>query len=117
MRKGSPVIAFSAAALIIIAAAVASVPAEGWQTARALGRIGPGLVQRAATHGWVTTRAVGTAVLHVPAMLRAQPPMRELSPPPPTKVCRGEQTRVCAPGECRRLWLQRRLHLLFGITG
>jgi hypothetical protein len=117
MRNGSPVIAFSAAALIIIAAAAASVPAEGWQTARTLGRIGPGLVHRAATHGWVATRAVGTAVLHAPVMLRTQPPMRDESPPP-TKVCRGEQqTRVCAQGDCRRLWLQRRLHLLFGIAG
>jgi hypothetical protein len=117
MRKDSLVIAFSAAALLIIGAAAASVPAEGWQTARAVGRIAPGLVHRAATHGWVTTRAVGTAVLHAPTVLRSQPPMPELSPPP-TRVCRGEQQpRVCAQGDCRRLWLQRRLHLLFGITG
>jgi hypothetical protein len=116
MRRDSPVIGFTLAALLIIAAAAASAPASGWQTAAVLGRLGPRLVHRAATHGGVVTRAVGTAAVHVPAMLRGPQPIRELAPPP-TRVCRGEQTRVCAQGDCRRLWLQRRLSLLFGITG
>jgi hypothetical protein len=116
MRRESPVIAFAVAALLIIAAAAASVPAEGWQTASVLGRLGPRLVHRAATHGWVVTRTVGAAVVHAPAMLRGPQPIREVAPPP-TRVCRGEQTRVCAQGDCRRFWLQRRLNLLFGISG
>jgi hypothetical protein len=117
MRRDSPVIAFSLASLIILGAAAASVPASEWHRASVLTRFAPGLVDRMAGHGWVATRAMSTAVFHAPAALRSNQPMHH-DPAPPTSVCRSERGRlVCAQGECRRVWLQRRIQLLLGITG
>ncbi|HZX41565.1 MAG TPA: hypothetical protein VFE93_06975 [Myxococcaceae bacterium] len=116
MRKGSPVVACSIAALILVFAGAALVPSSAWRTASVLAHLGPMLVSTASGHGSTAVKAATLGVLAAPGLLREAPPT-ERQPAPQVRVCRRDLPRSCnRPVECPRQTLHR-LRLLFPISG
>ncbi len=117
MRKDSPVVACSIAALILLVAGAALVPSPAWRAAAVLARLGPGLVSTAGGHGTAAARAASVGMLAAPGLLRENAPAsphRE----PQIRVCRRDVPRSCEKPavECPRHMMQR-LHLVFPISG
>jgi len=116
MRKDSPVVACSIAALVLLLAGAALVPPSAWRAASVLAHLAPTLVATAGGHGTTAVRAAGLGVLAAPGLLHEAPPARE----PGEKqvhVCRREVPRSCnRPVECPRQMFQR-LRLVFPISG
>ncbi|HUM13796.1 MAG TPA: hypothetical protein VLT82_22805 [Myxococcaceae bacterium] len=116
MRKDSPLVACSIAALILLCAGAALVPSSAWRAAGVVAHLAPTMVSTATTHGSTAVRAAGLGMLAVPALLREAPPA-ERQPAPQVRVCRRDLPRSCnRPVECPRQMLQR-LHLIFPISG
>jgi hypothetical protein len=117
MRKDSPLIACSIAAMVLLLAGAAVVPSSAWRTASVLAHIAPTLVSTAANHGATAMKAAGVAVLAAPVLLRdaAPAPAHEA---PQVRVCRRDVPRSCARQvECPRQQLIQRLHLVFPTSG
>ncbi|HVP60338.1 MAG TPA: hypothetical protein VMT11_07255 [Myxococcaceae bacterium] len=116
MRKDSPVVACSIAALILLFAGAALVPSSAWRAASVVAHLAPTLVSTTTGHGSTAARAAGLGVLAAPGLLRDAPPARE-QPAPQVRVCRRELPRSCnRPVECPRQMIQR-LRLVFPING
>ncbi len=117
MRKDSPVVACSIAALILVLAGAALMPSSAWHAAAVLARLGPTLVSTAGGHGPTAARAAGVGMLAAPGLLREDTPA---SPhhEPQIRVCRRDVPRSCEKPavECPRQLMQR-LHLVFPISG
>ena len=92
MRKDSPVVACSIAALILVAAGAAVMPSSGWEAASVLTRLGPTMVSTAQGHGFTTAKAAGLGLLAAPGLLRDTAPSTPHEPQ--VKVCRRDQPRV-----------------------
>ena len=116
MRKDSPLVACSIAALILLVAGAALVPSSAWRAASVVAHLAPTLVSTATGHGSTTVKAAGLGVLAAPALLREAPPAPKKHEPQ-VRVCRRELPRACnRPVECPRQMIQR-LHLVFPIDG
>lgn len=116
MRKDSPLVACSVAALLLLLAGAALVPAPAWRAASALAHLAPTLVSRLGGHGTTAVRAATLGVLAAPGLLREAPPSVERQERQ-IRVCRRDVPRHCEkPVECPRQMLQR-LHLVFPING
>jgi hypothetical protein len=117
MRKDSPVVACSIAALILIVSGAALVPSSAWRAASVVAHLAPTLVSTAQGHGSTAISAAGRGVLAAPALLHDAPaPARQQEPQ--VKVCRRDQPRACnRPIECPRQQMIQRLHLVFPIDG
>ena len=116
MRKDSPLVACSIAAMILLVAGGALVPSSAWRAAAVAAHLAPTLVSTATGHGSTATRAAVVGILAAPGLLQQAPPAAK-PPEPQVKVCRRDLPRTCnRPVECPRQAL-RRLHLVFPIDG
>ena len=117
MRKDSPLVACSIAALILVVAGAALVPSSAWQAASVVAHLAPTLASTATGHGTSVARAAGLGVLSAPALLRNSPPAGQPREPQ-VKVCRRELPRSSCnrPVECPQKMFQR-LHLVFPTDG
>ncbi len=116
MRKDSPVVACSIAALILVVTGAALVPSSAWRAASVVARLAPTLVTTASAHGSTAARAAGLGVRAAPGLFREAPPAERQSAPQ-VRVCRRDAPRSCnRPVECPRQMIQR-LHLIFPIDG
>jgi hypothetical protein len=117
MRKGSPLVACSIAALILIVAGAALVPSSAWRAASVVAHLAPSLASTATSHGSIAVRAAGVGLLAAPTLLRDAPPA-EKAREPQVRVCRRELPRSSCnrPVECPQKLFQR-LHLVFPIDG
>lgn len=117
MRKDSPLVACSIAALILVVAGAALVPSSAWQAASVVARLAPTLASTATGHGSTAARAAGLGVLAAPELLRDAPPAAKPHEPQ-VKVCRRDLPRSSCnrPVECPQKMFQR-LHLVFPIDG
>ena len=112
MRKDSPLVACSIAAMILLVAGGALVPSSAWRAAGVVAN----LASTASGHGSTAARAAVVGVLAAPALLQEAPPAAKPSEPQ-VKVCRRDVPRSCnRPVECPRQAL-RRLHRVFPIDG
>jgi len=115
MRKDSPIVACSIAAVILLSAAAALVPPSAWRAATVLAHLGPTLLVTAGSHGTTAARAAGVGVLAAPTLLQDAPgdaPHRT-----EVRVCRRDEPRSCQkPVECPRLQMMR-LHLRIPTSG
>ena len=116
MRKDSPLVACSIAALILVVAGVALTPSSAWRAASVVAHLAPALASSATDHGATAVKAAGLGILAAPALLRDAPPAS--SPrEPQVRVCRRDVPRSCnRPVECPQKMFQR-LHLVFPIDG
>jgi len=117
MRKDSPLIACSIAAMILMVAGAAVVPSSAWRAASVFAHLAPTLVSAAGSHGAGAVKAAGVAVLSAPVLLRdAKPaPAQE---EPKVRVCRRDMPHSCARQiECPRQQLLQRLHFIFPTNG
>jgi len=112
MRKDSPLVACSVAALILLVAGTAAVPPSAWRMASSA----VGLASTVGGHGLSLARAARTGVLNVPGLLRDAPrsPERQQRQ---IRVCRRDLPRSCVQSTCPRQLLFERIHLLFPIRG
>jgi hypothetical protein len=117
MRKDSPLVACSIAALILVVSGAALVPSSVWQAAGVVARLAPTLASTATGHGSTAARAAGLGVLAAPTLLREAPPAARPREPQ-VKVCRRELPRTSCnrPVECPQKMFQR-LHLVVPIDG
>jgi hypothetical protein len=117
MRKDSPLVACSIAALIVVVAGAALVPSSAWQAAAVVARLAPTLASTATGHGSTAARAAGLGLFAAPALLREAPPAAKPREPQ-VKVCRRDLPRTSCnrPVECPQKMFQR-LHLVFPIDG
>ena len=116
MRKDSPVVACSIAALILVATGAALMPSSGWHAVSVVARLGPAMVTTAQGHGLTTAKAAGLGVLAAPALLRDTAPSTPREPQ--VKVCRRDLPRACnRPVECPQKQMIQRLHLVFPTDG
>jgi len=116
MRKGSPVVACSIAALILLVTGAALVPSSAWRAASVIAHLAPTMVSTATGHGSTAARAAGVGMRAAPGLLREAPPGERQSEPQ-VRVCRREVPRSChRQVECPRQMIQR-LHLIFPIDG
>jgi hypothetical protein len=117
MRKDSPLIACSIAAMVLMLAGAALVPPSAWRAASVVAHLAPTLVSAAGNHGTTAVKAAGVAVLATPGLLRdaAPAPAHEA---PSVRVCRRDLPRSCArPVECPRQQLLQRLRFVFPTSG
>ena len=117
MRKGSPLIACSIAAMVLMLAGTALVPPSAWRAASVLAHLAPTLVLTAGNHGATAVKAAGLAVLATPELLRdaAPAPAHEA---PSVRVCRRDLPRSCTrPVECPRQQIIQRLRFVFPTSG
>jgi hypothetical protein len=117
MRKDSPLVACSIAALIVLVAGAALVPSSAWRAASVVAQLAPTLVSTATGHGSTAARAAGLGVLAAPSLLREAPPAAKPREPQ-VRVCRRDLPRAACnrPVECPQKMFQR-LHLVFPIDG
>jgi len=117
MRKDSPLVACSIAALILVGAGAVLAPPAAWRATSVVAHLAPGMVSTATSHGFTAIRAAGVGVVTAPALLRETPPAAKPREPQ-VRVCRRELPRTsCArPVECPQKMFQR-LHLVFPIDG
>jgi len=116
MRKDSPVVACSIAALILIATGAALMPPSGWQAVSVLARLGPTMVSTAQGHGLTTAKAAGLGVLAAPALLHDGPASTPREPQ--VKVCRRDLPRSCNRAvECPQRQMIQRLHFVIPTDG
>ena len=116
MRKDSPLVACSIAALILLVAGAALVPSSAWRAASVVARLGPTLISTATGHGSSAVKAAGLGVLAAPALLHEAPPATRQHEPQ-VRVCRRELPGHCnRQVECPRQMIQR-LNLVFPIDG
>ena len=116
MRKDSPLVACSIAALILVVAGGALTPSSAWRAASVVAHLAPALASTATDHGATAVKAAGLGILAAPALLRDAPPPS--SPrEPQVRVCRRDVPRSCnRPVECPQKMFQR-LHWVFPIDG
>src|SRR5262249_7345580 len=117
MRKDSPLVACSIAALIVVVAGAALMPSAAWHGASVVARLAPTLASTASGHGFTVVRAAGVGVLSVPALLRDAPPAAKPHEPQ-VRVCRRELPRTSCnrPVECPQKVMFQRLHPLFPLA-
>ena len=116
MRKDSPLVACSIAAMIMLVAGTALVPSSAWRVASVFAHLAPTLASTASGHGSSAAKAAVLGMRAAPALLREAPPAAKPTEPQ-VRVCRREMPRACnRPVECPRQAL-RRLHLVFPIDG
>jgi hypothetical protein len=117
MRKDSPLVACSIAALILVVAGALLAPSSAWRAVSVVAHLTPSLASTATGHGITTVRAAGVGVLAAPALLREAPPAAKPREPQ-VKVCRRELPRSSCnrPVECPQRMFQR-LHIVFPIDG
>jgi hypothetical protein len=117
MRKDSPLVACSIAAMILVVAGAALVPSSAWRGASVVARLVPTMASTATGHGFTAVRAAGNGVLAAPSLLRDAPPSAKPREPQ-VRVCRRDLPRVSCnrPVECPQKMIQR-LHLVFPIDG
>ena len=117
MRKDSPLVACSIAALILVGAGAVLAPSAAWRAASVVTHLVPSMASTATSHGFTAVRAAGVGVLAAPALFRETRPAAKPREPQ-VKVCRRELPRTsCArPVECPQKTFQR-LHLVFPIDG
>jgi hypothetical protein len=94
MRKDSPVVACSIAALIMLVAGAALAPASAWRAAFVVAHLAPTMVSTATGHGNTAVRAAGIGMRAAPALLRDAPPAERQSAPQ-VRVCRRDVPRSC----------------------
>jgi hypothetical protein len=111
MRKDSPLVACSIAALIVLVVGLAVMPASAWRTASSVAS----LVSTVGGHGTSLARAARVGVLAAPGLLRETPAVPERRAPR-VRVCRREVPRSCVQSSCPRQFLQR-IQLIFPIRG
>ncbi|HZW87547.1 MAG TPA: hypothetical protein VFF12_00590 [Myxococcaceae bacterium] len=117
MRKDSPLVACSIAALILVVSAGLLAPSSAWRAASVVAHLSPTVVSTATGHGFTAVRAAGLGVLAAPGLLRDAPPAAKPHEPQ-VKVCRRELPRSSCnrPVECPQRMFQR-LHLVVPIDG
>jgi hypothetical protein len=117
MRKDSPLIACSIAAMVLMLAGAALVPPSTWRAASVLAHLAPTLVSTAGNHGATAVKAAGVAVLATPGLLRDAAPEPKHDAPS-VRVCRRDMPRSCArQSECPRQQLIQRLRFVFPTSG
>ena len=92
MRKDSPLVACSIAALILLVAGVALTPASAWRAASVVAHLAPALASTATDHGTTAVKAAGLGILAAPALLRDAPPASRPHEPQ-VRVCRRDLPR------------------------
>ncbi|HTS79141.1 MAG TPA: hypothetical protein VMH40_00960 [Myxococcaceae bacterium] len=116
MRKDSPVVACSIAALILLVAGAAVVPAPAWRAMSVLAHVAPTMIATVGGHASSAVQAAGLGALAAPALLR-DPAPRE-PPAPQVRVCRRELPKNCSrQAECPRQQVLQRLRAIFPIDG
>jgi hypothetical protein len=116
MRKDSPLVACSIAALILVVAGAALAPTSAWRAASVLPHLAPTLASTATGHGSTAVKAAGLGVLAAPSLLRDAPPASRPREPQ-VRVCRRDLPRTCnRPVECPQKMFQR-LHWVFPTDG
>ena len=116
MRKDSPLVACSIAAMILLVAGAALAPPSAWRAASVVAHLAPTLASTATGHGSTAVKAAGIGMLAAPALLRDAAPAAKPREPQ-VRVCRRDQPRACnRPVECPQKMFQR-LHLVFPIDG
>lgn len=115
MRKDSPLVACSIAAVILLLGGAALVPSSAWRAASLVAQLTPALVSTASVHGSAAARAAQLGMFAAPGLLRDAPPVPKREERQ-VKVCRRDVPRSCVRSECPRPLLQR-LHLIFPISG
>jgi hypothetical protein len=116
MRKDSPLVACSIAAMVMLVAGTALVPSSAWRAASVLAHLAPTLASTASGHGSTAAHAAVLGMRAAPVLLQDAAPAAQPAEPQ-VRVCRRELPRACnRPVECPRQAL-RRLHLVFPIDG
>src|SRR5215471_3640520 len=108
MRKDSPLVACSIAALILVGAGAALVPSSAWRAVSVVAHLTPTLASTATGHGFSAVRAAGLGMLAAPSLLREAPPATKAHEPQ-VRVCRRELPRTSCnrPVECPQKMIQR----------
>jgi len=112
MRKDSPLLACSVAALILLVAGSAAMPSSAWRMTASAAT----LVSTVGGHASSLARAARTGVVDAPGLLRdrsGQPERQHHQ----IRVCRRDVPRSCVQTACPRQLLLQRIQLLFPIRG